>query len=91
MKLIINGLCGFLTQVSLNYAFLALPMAIVMIILGTLPFVLSLLSLMLLGERMDLYTVCTMIVCFGAIVLLAFANSDSDDMPLYLESHDRSG
>ena len=65
--------------VFVNNGFLALPMAIFQIIIGLIPFVCGILAYVFLGETMDRYTIFTMIVCFGAIVLLAFANRSQTD------------
>ena len=55
-------------------------MTIVTVILATVPFISGLLAWVLLGEKMDLYSIITMFICFGAIVLLAIAKSDSSNI-----------
>ena len=76
LTLLIQGMMQSLTVIFVNSGFLALPMTIFMIILGTIPFASGLMALVFLGESMDAYTICTMFVCFGAIVLLACANQN---------------
>ena len=60
--------------IFINSGFLALPMAIFIILLGTVPIMCGILSHVFLNESIDKWTVYAMIVSFGAIVLLAFAN-----------------
>ena len=63
-------------------------MTIFMILLGTLPFATGILAYILLGETMDCYTINTMIVCFGAVALLACADDSETELK---EMSDRSG
>ena len=87
MILLIQGVMGCLTSFLVYSGFLALPMTIFMIILGTLPFASGILAYIFLGETMDCYTINTMAVCFGAIALLACADDSDTDLK---EVSDRS-
>ena len=89
--LFIQGCMQSLTVIFVNSGFLALPMTILMIILGTIPFVSGILARIFLGSTLDCYTICTMIVCFGGVILLACANgSPSSNQTDWSEVSDRS-
>ena len=72
-SLLVISLASALSIYTVNSALLALPMAIVIVVLGTIPFISAILARFLLSESIDWLTVFAMLVSFGAITLLAQA------------------
>ena len=75
--LFIASITAVLSILTVNHALLALPMAIVIVMLGTVPFISALLARFFLKERLDWFTILAMVISFAAIVILALGKDEN--------------
>ena len=79
--ILITSLSFVLTIFTVRHALLALPMAIAIVMLGSVPFISAVLAHFFLEESLNWFTIFTMVISFCALVVLALGKDENLIIP----------